>query len=58
MSREDSTPEKEAMYKQMLSAALRAGYDVLANGGEAMDATVAAVTVLEGQYCPDLCDGF
>ncbi|KAF7983282.1 hypothetical protein HWV62_22932 [Athelia sp. TMB] len=50
MSRQDSTPEKEAMYKKMLSAALRAGYDVLANGGEAMDATVAAVTVLED--CP------
>ena len=48
MSKDNSTPEKEAQYKYMLSAALRAGRDVLNNGGEAMDAAVAAVTVMEG----------
>lgn len=50
MSRDKSTPEKEVQYKKMLSAALRAGYDVLSSGGEAMDAAVAAVTVLEGLF--------
>lgn len=54
MSRESSTPEREVMYKYTLSAALRAGYNVLTSGGEAMDAAVAAVTVLEGQDCTDL----
>lgn len=48
MDRASSSPAKEAMYKNVLSAALRAGYAVLADGGEAMDAAVAAVTVLEG----------
>ncbi|KZP34196.1 asparaginase [Athelia psychrophila] len=50
MDRASSSPAKEAMYKNVLSAALRAGYAVLADGGEAMDAAVAAVTVLED--CP------
>lgn len=50
MDRGSSTPAKEAVYKKMLSAALRVGHDVLANGGEAMDAAVAAVSVLED--CP------
>ena len=48
MSKNNSTPEKEAQYKYMLGAALRAGHGVLANGGEAMDAAVAAVSVMEG----------
>ena len=48
MPRDNSTPEKEAQYKYMLSAALRAGHNVLNNGGEAMDAAVAAVSVMEG----------
>lgn len=48
MSKDKSTPEKEMQYKRMLSAALRAGYDVLQNGGEAMDAAVAAVSIMEG----------
>jgi L-asparaginase / beta-aspartyl-peptidase len=48
MSRDKFTPEIEARYKHMLSAALRAGHDILSNGGEAMDAAVAAVSVMEG----------
>jgi beta-aspartyl-peptidase (threonine type) len=48
MSKDKSTPEREMQYKHMLSAALRAGYDVLQAGGEAMDAAVAAVSVMEG----------
>src|ERR1700677_1812307 len=48
MSKDNSTPQKEAQYKNVLSAALRAGRDVLNDGGEAMDAAVAAVSVMEG----------
>ena len=50
MLRENSTPEQQRRYRFMLSKALQAGYDVLRNGGEAMDAAVAAVTVMED--CP------
>jgi L-asparaginase / beta-aspartyl-peptidase len=48
MSRDKFTPEIEAQYKYMLSVALRAGHGILSNGGEAMDAAVAAVSVMEG----------
>jgi len=47
MSKNHSTPEKEARYKKALRAALRAGHDVLNGGGEAMDAAVAAASVME-----------
>jgi beta-aspartyl-peptidase (threonine type) len=50
ISRAKATPEKQAMYKKALRAALQAGYAVLREGGEAMDAAVAAVTVLEGEH--------
>jgi len=49
MSRETSTPKREALYKTALKTALEAGYAVLCEGGEAMDAAVAAVTVMEGK---------
>ena len=49
MSRETATPEKQALYRAALKAALRAGYTTLSERGEAMDAAVAAVTVLEGE---------
>ncbi|KAG1746098.1 nucleophile aminohydrolase [Suillus lakei] len=48
MIREGSTPEQRAMYRAALSRALKAGYEVLKSGGEAMDAAVAAVSVMEG----------
>jgi beta-aspartyl-peptidase (threonine type) len=48
MSRKESTPDKEARYKDALCQALRAGYAVLSEGGEALDAAVAAVSVMEG----------
>lgn len=48
MSKERSTPEQRAQYKSALSNALRAGYAVLNEGGEAMDAAVAAVASMEG----------
>ena len=50
MSRQGATPEQRARYKTALSEALRAGYAVLEDGGEAMDAAVAAVASMEGEY--------
>jgi len=47
MSRAKSTPEQQAAYKKALAQALRSGYQVLKEGGDAMDAVVAAVTVME-----------
>lgn len=47
ISRATTTPERQALYKAALKTALEAGYAVLREGGEAMDAAVAAVTVLE-----------
>lgn len=49
LSRKGSTPEQQALYRTALRSALQAGYDVLSAGGEAMDAAVAAVAVMEGQ---------
>jgi len=49
ISRATSTPERQALYKAALKAALEAGYVVLREKGEAMDAAVAAVTVLESE---------
>jgi isoaspartyl peptidase/L-asparaginase-like protein (Ntn-hydrolase superfamily) len=54
MSRETATPEMQTLYRTALKAALRAGYVVLSEGGEAMDAAVAAVTVLEGELLAKL----
>ncbi|EIW82697.1 asparaginase [Coniophora puteana RWD-64-598 SS2] len=50
MSRDGSTPEKQRRYRVMLGEALKAGHEVLQSGGEAMDAAVAAVSVMED--CP------
>lgn len=48
MSKEKSTPEQRAHHKAGLAKALEAGYAVLKEGGEAMDAAVAAVSSMEG----------
>lgn len=45
--KQDMTDEKEAAYKQGLSDALEAGYALLAKGGTAMDAVLAATRSLE-----------
>jgi L-asparaginase / beta-aspartyl-peptidase len=45
--RENMTEEMEAAYRKQLKLALRAGHEVLANGGSAMDAVIAAVLPLE-----------
>jgi L-asparaginase / beta-aspartyl-peptidase len=47
--RERSSPEQQARYHTGLRAALQAGNAVLSSGGEAMDAVVAAVSVMEGK---------
>ena len=41
------TPEKERLYNKGLNEALEAGNRILANGGTALDAVVAAIKVLE-----------
>lgn len=55
MTRAGSTPEQEAAYKTALSKALQAGYAVLKEGGEAMDAAVAAVSFMEGSCFAFAC---
>jgi beta-aspartyl-peptidase (threonine type) len=45
-----STPEKIAAYHAALKAALLEGYNVLAAGGQSMDAAVAAVSSMEGEH--------
>ena len=47
ITREGSTEEQRQAYKRALGVALKAGYAVLEEGGEAMDAAVAAVVELE-----------
>lgn len=49
-AKEGSTPEQRVEYRRALERALQAGHDVLADGGDAMDAVVAAVSVMED--CP------
>ena len=45
--RSSMTPEQEAAYRERLTAALRAGYDVLNAGGRSVDAVVAAIRIME-----------
>lgn len=45
--RENMTPEQEAEYRAALDAALKAGEDILSNGGSAIDAVTAAITLME-----------
>lgn len=47
IARETMTAERESAYRASLEAALRAGHQVLADGGQALDAVVAAVQVME-----------
>lgn len=45
---EGSTPERPEQYKSVLRKAFLTGYEILQTGGEAMDAAVVAVGVMEG----------
>jgi L-asparaginase / beta-aspartyl-peptidase len=47
IDRSKMTPEREQEYRESLKRALTAGYDVLKKGGSSLDATEAAVRVLE-----------
>ena len=47
IERSKLTPELERQYTESLAQALRAGHAVLAGGGAATDAVVAAITVME-----------
>ncbi|HZB43721.1 MAG TPA: isoaspartyl peptidase/L-asparaginase [Pyrinomonadaceae bacterium] len=41
------TPERERAYREKLTEALLAGYEVLKKGGASLDAVVAAITLME-----------
>src|SRR5437867_10052538 len=47
IERSKMTPQKEHEYRAGLERALRAGYEILKRGGSSLDATEAAVRVLE-----------
>jgi L-asparaginase / beta-aspartyl-peptidase len=47
MDRSKMTPEREQEYRESLKGALAAGYEILKKGGSSVDATEAAVRVLE-----------
>lgn len=47
LERSRMTPEQQAEYKAALQTALDAGSTVLKNGGSALDAVTAAITILE-----------
>ncbi|MFQ5570076.1 MAG: isoaspartyl peptidase/L-asparaginase family protein [Rhodothermales bacterium] len=47
MQRSDLTPELEAAYRTALTEALKAGYQVLGDGGTSLDAVVAAIQIME-----------
>lgn len=47
IERASMSPELEAQYRARLSEALAAGYRILDQGGSALDAVIAAVTVME-----------
>ena len=47
IDRSKMTPEREKEYRRGLEAALKAGYQILKNGGSSLDATEAAVRILE-----------
>lgn len=50
IERSSMTPEKEREYRAGLERALKAGYEVLKRGGSSLDATEAAVRVLEDDF--------
>ena len=45
--RADMTPERDAEYRGILHEVLRAGHAVLEGGGSAVDAVIAAITIME-----------
>jgi beta-aspartyl-peptidase (threonine type) len=47
IQRQDMTPAQDSAYRATMTEAIRKGYDVLNGGGQALDAVVAVVQVLE-----------
>lgn len=47
ITREGYTPEQDAAYREALTGALRAGYEILKNGGSSLDAVEAAIRIME-----------
>ena len=47
ITRENMTAEREAQFEAALREATAAGYEILQNGGESLDAVIAAVQVME-----------
>ncbi len=47
ITRDGFTPEQDAAYREALSVALQAGYDILKNGGSSLDAVEAAIRIME-----------
>ncbi len=47
ISQENLTPEKERAYREKLTQALTAGYNILKEGGSSMDAVQAAIIIME-----------
>src|SRR5215213_8881582 len=47
IERSRMTPERERAYREKLTEALLAGYEVLKKGGASLDAVVAAITLME-----------
>jgi L-asparaginase / beta-aspartyl-peptidase len=47
IERDQMSPEREQTIRAALEAAVRAGHEILENGGSSLDAVVAAVTILE-----------
>jgi beta-aspartyl-peptidase (threonine type) len=47
IKKENMTPDKEKAYREKLEEALRSGYEILENGGTALDAVEKAIKILE-----------
>jgi len=47
ISRDALTPEQDAAYREALATALQAGYEILINGGNSLDAVEAAIRIME-----------
>jgi beta-aspartyl-peptidase (threonine type) len=47
IKKENMTPELEIQYNEKLSEAIKSGYEILKNGGDAMDAVEASIRIME-----------
>ncbi|EAS20567.1 L-asparaginase I [Flavobacteria bacterium BBFL7] len=47
IKKENMTPELEKQYSDKLTEAVKAGHDILKNGGDAMDAVEASIRIME-----------